>query len=200
MAGNINGFSVAYTAFGALLVYSGIKGTTLATTFQDLTKGQLASADQENVSKAANRAARTEDNQLTQSSPSTSPSSTAPPGDTGAGTATAAANQALGKTLALTYGWSTGTEWEDLVSLWNQESGWSNTAENPTSGAYGIAQALGHGTNGAPYPSTYQQANPPQYGGSSDALEQIAWGLSYIKSTYGSPEMAWAHEVQNDWY
>jgi hypothetical protein len=43
MAGKVNGFAVAYTAFGGLLIYSGIKGTSLTATFTDLTKGKLNS-------------------------------------------------------------------------------------------------------------------------------------------------------------
>ncbi|MGO9220545.1 MAG: lytic transglycosylase domain-containing protein [Streptosporangiaceae bacterium] len=117
----------------------------------------------------------------------------AAPGDTGASSATAAKNQAIARLLAAPYGWSTGQEWADLVSLWNRESGWSNTAENASSGAYGIAQALGHGPTNQ-YPAG--PANPPI----SSATAQIAWGLSYIKSTYGSPSAAWAHETSAGWY
>jgi hypothetical protein len=116
----------------------------------------------------------------------------AAPGDTGAATATAAHNQALGRILAAPYGWSTGTEWADLVSLWNQESGWSNTAEN-ASGAFGIPQAL-------PADKMPLAARPTSEGGSANPRSQIEWGLSYIKGRYGDPKAAWAHEVANDWY
>jgi hypothetical protein len=44
MAGKISGFAVAYTALGGLLIYSGWKGTSLTSTFTDLTRGQLNSA------------------------------------------------------------------------------------------------------------------------------------------------------------
>jgi hypothetical protein len=105
-------------------------------------------------------------------------------------------NVALGKVLAATYGWATGNNWNALYDLWNRESGWSNTAENPSSGAYGIAQALGHGpTNQYPAGS----CNPPP-NGTSSASCQISWGLSYIKTTYGSPTAAWAHETSQGWY
>ncbi len=117
----------------------------------------------------------------------------APAGDTGASSATAAKNQAIGKLLAAPYGWATGQQWADLVSLWNRESGWNNHAENSTSGAYGIAQALGHGPTNQ-YPAG--PANPPI----SSAAAQIAWGLSYIKQRYGSPSAAWAHETSAGWY
>jgi len=44
MAGKVSGFAVAYTALGGLLVYSGIRGTSLTATFTDLTHGVLDSA------------------------------------------------------------------------------------------------------------------------------------------------------------
>jgi transglycosylase-like protein with SLT domain len=106
---------------------------------------------------------------------------------------TAARNQQIGKMLAASYGWSQGTEWDDLVRLWDQESGWSNTADNPQSGAYGIPQAL-------PYTKMPKAAWPPSAGGSADPTTQISWGLSYIKGRYGSASAAWAHEVANNWY
>jgi hypothetical protein len=82
----------------------------------------------------------------------------------------------------------------------NRESGWNPEAENHGSGAYGIPQALGHGTNGAPYPASYNAANPPRYGGTSDPDTQIRWGENCIKGTYGSPKKAWNHEQANGWY
>lgn len=104
-----------------------------------------------------------------------------------------AQNQQIGKLAAAAYGWGSGPNWDDLVKLWNQESGWNNTAENPSSGAYGIPQAL-------PYSKMPQAAWPPRYGGRADPTAQIQWGLAYIKSRYGSPQAAWAHETANNWY
>jgi hypothetical protein len=109
-------------------------------------------------------------------------------GDTGAADPSAAENQALAKQLATQMGyssWTTGQEWADWVSLWNKESGWSITAANPSSDARGIAQNI----NG--YGPDYIQGN---------ATSQITWGISYIASRYGSPSLAWAHEVENNWY
>lgn len=106
---------------------------------------------------------------------------------------TAAQNQAIGKLQAAAYGWSTGVQWDDLVRLWTQESGWNNTAENGSSGAYGIPQAL-------PYSKMPKAAWPPRYGGRADPTSQIQWGLSYIKGRYGSPSAAWAHEISYNWY
>lgn len=123
-------------------------------------------------------------------------------GNVPAGTA-----QNTAKLLLSKYGWEA-AQMGSLIRLWTQESGWSTAARNPTSGAYGIAQALGHGgadtaapdgTNeyGAQYgltPGEAQQAN------AGNARWQIEWGLGYIKDRYGSPDAAWAHEQANNWY
>lgn len=123
----------------------------------------------------------------TESLGDTSNASNAPAGNTGASTATAAENQALAKTLAVKLGyssWTTGQEWADWVSLWNKESSWMDEA-NPTSSARGIAQNInGYGPN-------YIKGN---------MTSQITWGINYIASRYGSPSLAWAHEVENNWY
>lgn len=105
----------------------------------------------------------------------------------------AAVNQGIARLLATPYGWSVGQSWSDLVSLWNRESSWNNKAQNPSSGAYGIPQAL-------PYTKMPKSAWPPANGGSANAGAQISWGLSYIKSRYGNPVNAWAHEETNGWY
>ena len=190
MAGQLSGKAVAVTAAGFVLLWSGIKNATLKDTLTSLLKGQNPPATPEAAPVAGVSPA----------------AATTSAGGTPAGTnaaeapATLNANQALGKLMAAgLYGW-TGAQWNALYALWTRESGWNNTADNPSSGAYGIAQALGHGTGGAPYPASSGAANPPQYGGSSSATAQIAWGLAYIKSTYGSPEAAWAHEESAGWY
>lgn len=95
-----------------------------------------------------------------------------------------------------------------MIKLWNQESGWSPAARNKSSGAYGIAQALGHGqadtaapdgTNeyGAEYGLTAAQA---QQANAGSTTFQIMWGLGYIQALYGSPANAWAHEQTYGWY
>jgi len=86
------------------------------------------------------------------------------------------------------YGWSS-SQFSCLDSLWNQESGWDVTSSNPSSGAYGIPQAL-PGSKMASAGADWQ----------TDAATQIRWGLSYIQSTYGSPCGGWAHEEADGWY
>ncbi len=73
-----------------------------------------------------------------------------------------------------------------LSALWARESGWSAYAVNPSSGAYGIPQAL---------PADW--GHPYALG---DWRAQIRWGYWYIRSRYGSPCAAWSHEQASGWY
>ena len=75
-----------------------------------------------------------------------------------------------------------------LVSLWNRESHWNVTAENPD-GAYGIPQAL---------PGSKMGSAGPDW--QTNATTQINWGLGYIASRYGTPCGAWAHSQATGWY
>ena len=86
------------------------------------------------------------------------------------------------------YGWSSG-QYSCLYPLWERESGWRVTAENPSSGAYGIPQAL---------PASKMASAGPDW--RTDAATQIRWGLGYIRGRYGSPCAAWAHEKAHGWY
>ncbi|PFG44249.1 uncharacterized protein YabE (DUF348 family) [Isoptericola jiangsuensis] len=97
-------------------------------------------------------------------------------------------NRQIGQQMAAARGW-TGSEWTCLESLWTRESGWSHTAANPSSGAYGIPQSL-PGSKMATAGSDWQ-TNP---------ATQIAWGLDYIAGRYGSPCGAWAHSESVGWY
>lgn len=100
----------------------------------------------------------------------------------------AAQAQAYASGVAAQRGW-TGQNWTDLVKLWNRESGWSWSAENVYSGAYGIPQAL-PGSKMATFGANWKD----------DAAVQIDWGLSYIAQRYGSPSAAWQHSEQTGWY
>lgn len=85
------------------------------------------------------------------------------------------------------HGW--GGQFSCLNSLWAHESGWSVTAENSSSGAYGIPQAL-PGSQMATAGGDWR----------TNAATQIKWGLTYIQDRYGSPCGAWAHEQSAGWY
>ena len=57
----------------------------------------------------------------------------------------------------------------------------------------------GHGPSNQYPGGQYLSANQPPTG-SSNAQEQILWGLQYIASTYKNPAGAWAHEQAQGWY
>ncbi|OLT39327.1 hypothetical protein BJF82_08070 [Kytococcus sp. CUA-901] len=85
-------------------------------------------------------------------------------------------------------GWSS-AEFQCLDNLFTRESRWTWNATNPSSGAYGIPQALpGHkmASAGADW-----RTNP---------ATQIEWGLGYISGRYGTPCGAWAHSEAHNWY
>lgn len=82
-----------------------------------------------------------------------------------------------------------GSQFSCLDQLWNRESGWSITASNASSGAYGIPQSL-PGSKMASAGSDWQ----------TNAATQITWGLSYIAGRYGSPCAAWGHSQSVGWY
>jgi hypothetical protein len=203
----VSGIAVAATAAGALLVWSGLKGASVTQNLRLLLSGDKPSAA--TLLPVAGDVAET-------------PGQTAGeapgdplPGDTGAASTSAAANQALAR-LSVALGhpsWAVGAQWQDWVSLWNRESGWNSLIMNPSSGAFGIAQALGHGGSGTSavvpvvhYPGGSTAANvtvneyPSAAANGGSALAQIQWGITYIAQTYGSPSAAWAHEVANGWY
>lgn len=105
--------------------------------------------------------------------------------------------QNMAKLLLGKYGWGA-SELAPLITLWTGESNWNPKARNSSSGAFGIAQALGHGgadtaapdgTNeyGAEYGLNADQARQANAG---SALWQIRWGMGYIKAEYGSPAAA----------
>jgi hypothetical protein len=95
--------------------------------------------------------------------------------------------QQIAMSMLGSYGWSS-SQFSCLNELWNRESGWRTTAENP-SGAYGIPQAL-PGSKMASAGADWQ----------TSATTQIRWGLGYIKGQYGSPCGAWSHEEATGWY
>lgn len=49
MAGRVNGFSLAYTALGAVVLWSGFKGETISDTFRSLLQGQAPAGGEEPI-------------------------------------------------------------------------------------------------------------------------------------------------------
>lgn len=85
-------------------------------------------------------------------------------------------------------GW-TEQDFQNLVLLWNRESGWRWNADNPTSDAYGIPQAL---------PGSKMASAGADW--ATNPKTQVDWGLQYIQQRYGSPTAAWSHSQATGWY
>ena len=96
--------------------------------------------------------------------------------------------KAIGLKMVLERGWGV-DQYDCLEWLWDRESHWTVWAMNPSSGAYGIPQAL-PGDKMASAGADWQ-TNP---------VTQITWGLGYIEARYGSPCGAWAHSEDQGWY
>ena len=96
--------------------------------------------------------------------------------------------QAIAKALLPEFGFGD-DQFGCLVNLWQRESGWRTNAQNRSSGAYGIPQAL-PGSKMAKYGSDWR-TNP---------TTQIKWGLGYIAKRYGTPCGAWSNFLSRGWY
>ena len=96
--------------------------------------------------------------------------------------------RAIGLELVLARGWDE-AEFACLDALFSRESGWRVNAENKSSGAYGIPQAL-PGSKMATVADDWR-TNP---------ATQITWGLNYITDRYGTPCGAWASFQVKNWY
>ena len=108
-------------------------------------------------------------------------------GAAGAVSGSAGSAQRYARSLLGAYGWA--GQWGALNAVAMRESGWSLTARNPSSGAYGIAQFI----NG---PSEYYQ-----YGGNPNTVAgQVIGFFNYIRQRYGNPGAAWQHELNFGWY
>jgi len=96
--------------------------------------------------------------------------------------------QALARELLVASGHND-TEYRCLHALWMRESRWNPFAENPSSGAYGIPQAL---------PGSKMASAGADW--ATNPETQIRWGLGYIDARYGSPCAAWEHSEEHNWY
>jgi len=76
-----------------------------------------------------------------------------------------------------------------LDALWQHESNWNPGARNPSSGAYGIPQAL-PGSKMASFAGDWSY-NP---------VTQVRWGLWYIGASYGNSCRAWSFWLSHHWY
>lgn len=128
------------------------------------------------------------------------------------------ANEQLANKMAAARGWGRAEE-DCLDLLWKRETGgtWDTHITDPivVHGhlAYGIAQAIGHDPDGSHAAVTYEKFlngtvtqgvtvddYPSTAANAGDARAQIAWGLGYIASVYGTPCRTWSFEVANNGY
>lgn len=86
------------------------------------------------------------------------------------------------------YGWGA-AQFQCYDNIIMRESMWITTADNPTSSAYGIPQAL-PGNRMASFGADWR-TNP---------ATQIKWGLNYIKERYGTPCAGWSFKRAHGWY
>ncbi|HET6359282.1 transglycosylase SLT domain-containing protein [Streptomyces sp. NBC_00879] len=80
-------------------------------------------------------------------------------------------------------------QFECFSNIVSHESGWDAGASNPSSGAYGLVQAL-PGSKMASAGADWK-TNPKT---------QIKWGLDYMNDRYGSPCGAWSAWQSQGWY
>lgn len=86
------------------------------------------------------------------------------------------------------YGYGAG-QFACFDNIISRESRWNVHATNPSSGAYGLAQAL-PGSKMASIASDWR-TNP---------ATQIIWGVQYTDNRYGSPCEAWSFWQAHSWY
>lgn len=112
-------------------------------------------------------------------------------GEEAVGTASpvpAGTSQEIAAGMLSSYGWGS-DQFSCLATLWQRESGWNYQAQNRSSGAYGIPQAL-PGSKMASAGADWR-TNP---------ATQIKWGLGYIQGRYGTPCGALGHSNRVGWY
>lgn len=90
--------------------------------------------------------------------------------------------------MAAEYGWGE-QQFQCYDNIIMRESEWIVTADNPTSDAYGIPQAL-PGSKMASAGADWQ-TNP---------VTQIRWGLGYVAERYDTPCEAWSFKQAKGWY
>jgi hypothetical protein len=86
------------------------------------------------------------------------------------------------------YGWGN-SQFSCYNKIIMRESMWKVHADNPTSSAYGIPQAL---------PGRKMASAGPDW--RNNPATQIKWGLGYVKSRYGTPCGAWGFKSSHGWY
>ncbi len=80
-------------------------------------------------------------------------------------------------------------QFQCFSNIVQRESSWNYRADNPTSDAYGLVQAL---------PGSKMASAGADW--ATNPATQIKWGLGYMNDRYGSPCGAWTFWQANHWY
>ncbi|MFD8230499.1 transglycosylase SLT domain-containing protein [Streptomyces sp. NPDC059696] len=80
-------------------------------------------------------------------------------------------------------------QFQCFSNIVDHESDWNYKAVNPSSGAYGMFQAL---------PGSKMSSVGADW--RTNPATQIKWGLNYMNDRYGSPCEAWSFWQANHWY
>ncbi|PYC80904.1 hypothetical protein C7C46_11905 [Streptomyces tateyamensis] len=80
-------------------------------------------------------------------------------------------------------------QWNSFANIVNHESSWNLTATNPSSGSYGLGQAL---------PASKMASAGSDW--RTNPVTQIKWTLNYMNERYGSPNAAWVFWQNHHWY
>lgn len=181
----MSGPAIGMMAIGSLFLYSAVKGKSVLTSAQAIITGQSPQT-------------------VAQTNPITA---TTPSGGSIGPVTGAGSGKAIMQKTATQFGWGSGSQWTALQALEGQEdSGYSTTIKNPSSGALGMAQALGHGNAntvgslGNEYGGFGLTDAQAKQANSGDAAMQALWMCNYIKQTYGNPVNAEQFHLANGWY
>lgn len=82
-----------------------------------------------------------------------------------------------------------GDQFQCFSNIVQKESTWNYLAQNPSSGAYGLVQAL---------PGSKMSSAGADW--RTNPATQIKWGLKYMNERYDSPCGAWSFWQANRWY
>lgn len=180
----MDGPGIAAVGIGIIFLYGSIKGYSPIKAFDNVIHGENPNHGQSVNAPLVSQSASNGNTSV-----SGNINGPAKNGDTSA--AAIASYKAFAQALVIQHGWS--GQFADLDWVIMHESGYNPLATNPSSRAFGIAQALGHGT------ASTQGSISDEYGnfGTSDAIcqaanngngyAQLIWMCNYIASRYGSP-------------
>ncbi|WP_327066034.1 transglycosylase SLT domain-containing protein [Kitasatospora sp. NBC_01302] len=80
-------------------------------------------------------------------------------------------------------------QWTSFANIVSHESSWNFQATNPSSGSYGLGQAL---------PASKMASAGSDW--RTNPVTQIKWTLNYMNERYGSPNAAWSFWQSHHWY